>query len=352
VVWLLSFSAAQAHLIVSQRGTLNLVGDSAYMVLSLPVSAFSGIDDDGDQRLSISELRTHSASIEAQIQRGVQLVGTSGAQLLEGLMLSSSPPDDSPTAPAEQLVVMGRFAIDPQASELTFKLGLFGKNANEQTQHMTITRGPETQLLTLTPQRMQGLIFPPARALFLDQIIHGATHVFTGPDHLLFLLVVLAAGGSLRKMIVVLTCFTLGHASTLIASNLWGWTASPAIVEPAIAASIIGMVLFDRWSAAQKQSLPDWQRFALIFGFALIHGLGLAGAFSDFGLEGKYKLLSLAGFNLGIEVAQLAVSLLGCAIITAVRRLNGAAGLAVVTKTVSFAAIVVGSFWLYARVVP
>ena len=44
--WLLAFllawasvPAAQAHLVVSQRGTLNIVGDGAYMVLSLPVSA-------------------------------------------------------------------------------------------------------------------------------------------------------------------------------------------------------------------------------------------------------------------------------------------------------------------------
>ena len=63
MVWLTA-SLAHAHLVVSQRGTLNIVGDGAYMVLSLPVSALSGIDDDHDGLLSVNELRAHGASIE------------------------------------------------------------------------------------------------------------------------------------------------------------------------------------------------------------------------------------------------------------------------------------------------
>jgi hypothetical protein len=54
-----ALSAAHAHLVVSQRGTLNIVGDGAYMVLSLPVSSLSGFDDDHDGLLSVDELRAH-----------------------------------------------------------------------------------------------------------------------------------------------------------------------------------------------------------------------------------------------------------------------------------------------------
>ena len=49
---LCAIAPAQAHLMVAQHGTLNLVGDGVYMVLSLPVSAFAGSDDDGDDKLS------------------------------------------------------------------------------------------------------------------------------------------------------------------------------------------------------------------------------------------------------------------------------------------------------------
>lgn len=63
---------AQAHVILAQKGTLNIVDGGAFMVLSLPVSAFSGIDDDGDALLSPTELRLtmglfRRASAERQV---------------------------------------------------------------------------------------------------------------------------------------------------------------------------------------------------------------------------------------------------------------------------------------------
>ena len=97
--WLLAFllawasvPAAQAHLVVSQRGTLNIVGYGAYMVLSLPVSALTGFDDNRDGLLSVGELRAHAASIESQIQRGVTLGSSQGPSRLEGVMLNTEAP--------------------------------------------------------------------------------------------------------------------------------------------------------------------------------------------------------------------------------------------------------------------
>ena len=76
-------SVAHAHLVVSQHGTLNIVGGGAYMVLSLPVSALAGVDDDQDGLLSIDELRTHGSSIESQIKQGVALDSDQGRSALE-----------------------------------------------------------------------------------------------------------------------------------------------------------------------------------------------------------------------------------------------------------------------------
>ena len=77
-----AMSTAHAHWVVSQRGTLNIVGDGAYMVLSLPVSSLTGFDDDQDGLLSIQELRAHGASIESQIKRGVTLDSDQGRSVL------------------------------------------------------------------------------------------------------------------------------------------------------------------------------------------------------------------------------------------------------------------------------
>ena len=148
--------AAQAHLMVAQRGTLNLVGDGAFMVLSLPVSAFTGVDDDHDGQWSPAELAAHRASVEAQVQRGVHLMADGHALPLQGLLLQLSPDDQAAQGIARQVVVLGRFALGAQRSGLTLKLGLFGTKADEQAQLITVSLGDQAQRLLLTPARNAG----------------------------------------------------------------------------------------------------------------------------------------------------------------------------------------------------
>ncbi|MBV5296816.1 MAG: hypothetical protein JZU64_01455, partial [Rhodoferax sp.] len=161
-------SAAQAHLVVSQRGTLNIVGNGAYMALSLPVSALAGFDDNQDGLLSVSELCGHAASIQAQIQQGVSLRSDQGASTLEGLMLNTAPPDSNPSAPSTHMLILGRFTIHPQATGLALTLRLFGTGADEQTEQITVTRGTEAQLITLTPDHAQAAVLPSAWAIFAE----------------------------------------------------------------------------------------------------------------------------------------------------------------------------------------
>lgn len=98
----------------------------------------------------------------------------------------------------------------------------------------------------------------------------GAEHVLQGLDHLLFLLFVLAAGWHWRTLFAVLTCFTAGHALTLVLSVWVGWSVPSSIVEPAIAATIVGMMLFDFWSRSCIRFQANVGRLALVFLCALI----------------------------------------------------------------------------------
>ena len=349
---LLFGASAQAHLMVAQRGSLNIVGDGAYMVMSLPVSAFKGVDDDGDGLLSLAEANAHIRDLEAQVHSGVQFIGPQGALPLEGVMISVSPPDEAPAKPAAHIVVVGRFALGNTATNgLSMRLTLFGKSAAEQSQDITVTRGAEKQRLVLAPGRGQREVLPPAWAVFADHAKQGAEHVLSGADHLLFLLVVLATGWGLRQTVLALTCFTAGHAITLAATVLGGWAAPSSVVEPAIAATIIGMVLFDQWSQRRPHPWPPSVRLALVFACALIHGLGLASALTDLGLDQEHLLLSLAGFNIGIEAAQVGVALLAAGAMAVVLRLRGPEGIALTTRIASFSAIALGSAWLVQRVV-
>lgn len=155
--------AAQAHLMVAQRGTLNLVGDGAFMVLSLPVSAFTDVDDDHDGQWSPAELAAHRASVEAQVQRGVHLMAGGRALTLQGLMLQLSPDDHAAQGKARQIVLLGRFALGAQRSSLAFKLSLFGTRSDEQAQQITISQGDQAQRLLLTPARNEGLLWAGLR---------------------------------------------------------------------------------------------------------------------------------------------------------------------------------------------
>jgi hypothetical protein len=147
----------------------------------------------------------------------------------------------------------------------------------------------------------------------------GARHIAEGTDHLLFLLALIlpaplvAAGGrwggfaggqtALRRIVKVVTAFTLGHSITLMLGAL-GWAhLQSAVVESAIALSIL--------VSAIHALVPIFQgREAFIAGgFGLVHGLAFAATLTDFGFDPWTLVSSVLGFNLGIEAFQLLVIL-------------------------------------------
>ena len=351
-VALLAWPAAQAHLMVAQRGTLNLVNDGAFVVLSLPVSAFAGADDDGNGLLSAAELQAHASDIQRQVVQGVRLWSDTGERPLQGLMLQLSPDERLPADSARQLVAMGRFALNGQTQNLRLRLDLYGTGADERAQHIVVSQGERAHRLVLSPVQPEGLVLPSAWRTTAEHVREGMTHVLGGPDHLLFLLVVLAAGGGWRHLVLALTCFTLGHAVTLTASVLGGFSLPAAVVEPAIAATILGVAAFDRWQSIHPERAwsPAW-RLGLVLGCALIHGLGLAGALANLGLDTEHRLLSLLGFNLGIELAQVAVACAAAAFMAGVVWWRGGAGRAVLLRATTATAWLAGSVWLVQRLV-
>lgn len=350
-----------AHLMVAQKGTLNFSGDGAYMVLSLPVSAFRSVDDDGDQLLSLAELRAHAGSIEQQVQAGVQLLSDGQPLELQGLMLNPSPPDDAPMAPASQIVVMGRYALGPaihgaEHPALSFKLDLFGRAPAEQAYDITFTRKPEAQAARYTPSQTAHPVLPTVGRVFADYLRTGVQHVLSGTDHLLFLLVVLAslagAGRGWRQAVGTLTCFTAGHALTLAASAWGGVAIAPQLVEPAIAATIVGMAVFDLWQRHRSNWAPPAVQLALVFGCALVHGLGFASALGSLGLSGANLLWSLAGLNLGIELAQVGVAAAAALGSVVVARLAGPTGPVRLAHAASMFGVAAGLWWLVERTTP
>lgn len=185
----------------------------------------------------------------------------------------------------------------------------------------------------------------------------GIEHVFTGPDHLLFLLCIAIPLRRVRTLLLVVTSFTLAHAATLVASAYGlapagGWF--PPLVETLIAASIVWMALeniFD--SVAGRDIEADGgravaRRWAATTAFGLVHGFGFSFALRDrLQFAGSHLLASLLAFNVGVEIAQLIVIVSAATAVTlAFRNLSSPRVAAIV---VSALAAHTGWDWLLAR---
>lgn len=156
-------------------------------------------------------------------------------------------------------------------------------------------------------------------AQFVDYLREGVLHIWTGYDHILFLLSLLlpavlvpAAAGrswapsagfqnSLLGVLKVVTAFTVAHSVTLTLATLGVVSLPSRFVESAIAASVV--------LAAINNIRPvvHGGRWVIAFCFGLIHGFGFASVLTDLGLPQASLLLALVAFNLGVEVGQLAI---------------------------------------------
>lgn len=127
----------------------------------------------------------------------------------------------------------------------------------------------------------------------------GIEHILTGFDHLLFLLALILGGGRLVALLVIVSAFTLAHSITLALAVLDVVSLPPWLVEPVIALSIVYVAAENIFSERAAS-----QRWAVSFGFGLVHGFGFAGALLELELPKVALVGSLLSFNLGVEVGQ------------------------------------------------
>lgn len=359
VCWLLvTTGAAHAHLMVAQRGTLRVDAKGAWLVVSVPVAALGAVDDDADGKLSAAELRRHRGAIEARVHGGLRVLDDAGPCPLEGLLVNLAADHGSRLAPTDQVIAMGRYRLRDFEGALRVEADLFGRTAETGTLYLSATRGAAARTLVLSAEHPGGDLFPGARAVFGERLVQGAEHIFGGLDHLLFLLVVLAAASGLREVLGLLTAFTLGHGAVLVGCVLFHIEVPAAVVEPAIAATIVGMAAYDarrRWRLRTSSATPGPRRWlgrlVVVTGCAVIHGLGLASALEALGDDQTHLVAGLAGFNLGIEAAQVAVVAVAAASVWSLRRLAGAPKVQHLQLATAALAMVAGSAWLVERLV-
>jgi hydrogenase/urease accessory protein HupE len=183
-----------------------------------------------------------------------------------------------------------------------------------------------------------------ALAVVKKFVVAGIHHILIGPDHLLFLVGLLLLGGSMRKLAVVVTAFTLAHSLTLSLAALNLVSPPARVIEPAIALSIV-YVGADNLLAKEGRDVRAWIAFA--FGF--VHGFGFANVLREMDLPPRALGWSLFSFNLGVEIGQLAVVIVVASALAALRSRSAAAGRQLVLVG-SLVVIAAGAFWFVQRV--
>ena len=275
------------------------------------------LDADADGSITWGEVRTRQTEIAAYALAHLELATDQAACPIEARELLANRHTDGAYAvlrfhsrcplQANVLVVTYRlfFAFDPQHR------GLAAIEVGGATR--TTIFSPETrqQRISLLPRASTAL------SNFTQFCREGARHIWLGFDHVLFLLTLLlpavlrrSAGRwtpvetlkpALLEVVKVVSAFTLAHSVTLSLAALGFVTLPSRVVESAIAASVLLTALNNLYPIVHSR------RWMVVFGFGLVHGLGFANVLADLALPRNALLLSLAGFNIGVELGQLAI---------------------------------------------
>lgn len=186
----------------------------------------------------------------------------------------------------------------------------------------------------------------PAKTSWRSFIWLGVEHIWTGYDHLLFLLALLIVCRTFRSILAIISCFTLAHSVTLALATFDVVNLPSRVVEPAIAASIVFVAVEN---LIRRGGEPKG-RWALTFAFGLIHGFGFASVLRELGVGGMAggAAVPLFAFNVGVELGQIAVAGVTLPIVWWLRRRDAFLrwGVPVLSGVVAAA----GLYWFVERV--
>lgn len=172
----------------------------------------------------------------------------------------------------------------------------------------------------------------------------GISHIFTGPDHVLFIVGLLLMGGSLLRLLSIVTAFTIAHSITLSLAALSVINPPARLIEPAIALSIIYIGIDNLMVGKTGRDVRAW--IAFFFGF--VHGFGFAAVLREFGLPRAALGWSLFSFNFGVEIGQACIVVVVATFLAMLRKRSQTVS-SRVTVAGSICVIVAGAFWFVQR---
>lgn len=317
-LWLvLSLSQAGAHEVVPSIADLTVAGGQAELVLRINIEAqLSGIDldvvldtDNAENAADYDVLR--ALSNDAVAARVPDLVARWNAlpilrtlQSVELSLVSVTVPEvaNAELPRISEVVLAGEVPRDATGIQLDWPQGagnlILRQQGVDDPFTGLVSGGGSSGLITLA-----GGDAASGWQSFVAYVPVGFDHILPkGLDHILFVLGLFFLSTRLGPLLWQVSAFTLAHTVTLALGALGLVNIPGAIVEPLIAASIVYVAVENIFARGMNR----W-RLLIVFGFGLLHGLGFASVLGEFGLPEGTFLPALIGFNVGVEIGQLAV---------------------------------------------
>jgi hypothetical protein len=315
ILWLFAVVGASAH----QNSIAYLFLDQTNSILKarweIPVRDLEftvGLDANKDGEVTWGEIREHTAMLRDYAFKRLALRSDSNSIPLALTDLQFN------KRPAGAMVVLFWQAPLPDRTPVTLEYN-FGFDYDGGHQCILSFQN-RTAVLTKDRRTFEALGVPASLAASFPNFVRiGVLHIFEGIDHICFLLALMLpavwrrtergweAVGTFQAAFIsiakIVTAFTVAHSITLAIAALRIVVLPSAFVESVIAFSVVVAALNNLW--------PLWtdRSWMVAFGFGLIHGFGFASALADLPAGAASLAISLAGFNIGVEIGQLCIVL-------------------------------------------
>lgn len=295
---LLNSVSARAHPLDESRSDITVSGATLAWRLSAHTVFLSSLDTNRSGGLEPAEIEAGAPALEQFFAR--RLFVNAGGRLCRPVVTGINAPPGLPRA-----LITIEYHCPEAIKKLRIEMHLFDGVSPNWVSLARLAWGGEVREFAFREGAGSWEVSAAASSGLLAQLRSflalGIEHIFTGYDHLLFLVGLLLLGGRFWSLVKIVTAFTVAHSVTLILAALGVVHVSPRIVEPAIALSIA-------YVGAENLFLKSTdRRWMIAFAFGLIHGFGFASILREMGLPKEGLVLSLLSFNVGVEIGQMAV---------------------------------------------
>jgi hypothetical protein len=316
------------------------------------------LDADDNGQLEWREVRTRWNDIAQLAQNALALSAEGRPCNAE----SPGTPQLDEHSDGHYVVLTRRWTCPAEVHQLDVSYALFAQTDPTHRGIVRVQHGEQSDTAVLVPgsaaHRFDTAASDAPPTGFAGFVLEGMHHILIGTDHILFLLALLLpavlvrtpAGGwraapSRRQVLTdvlrVVTAFTVAHSITLALAAFDVLNPPSRWVESVIAASVVLAALNNLYPVIREG------RWKLTFVFGLVHGFGFASALKDIGLTQGGLALPLFGFNLGVELGQLAIVAIFVAAVWTVRDTRLYRGIGLRAGSVAITLLALG--WLAER---